>query len=352
MAPELPHGSSSQSAYPLGSEELYPPHHFTHPPQIHAQTSNEASYDSAVSYNEAPYHPPVYFAPQATRANSDRKQPGSAAQARPAINTPLPTYGTNSHFSPPRAQLPPTPHSHTPPGYITINSFDGPQHLEEAPHHPPPGISGGHLGVGPHVQLSPPVSPTIGPRPQPLDVESPRNSGQRRDSGRFSEHSPTSPSTSFLNLSVPNTRSTTLDDSSTDNSHAPKESAVAKTSFPRGRTQPQVQPVDWSRFSRHWRREKPRAPQLVHGQSVTSPGSNPPILSSLGEGQRMDIDTFCTIYSLPETIPELFRAHAITATHAFSHLTETNLAQMGFKIGEIIDLKEAIKTWASSRESL
>jgi len=65
----------------------------------------------------------------------------------------------------------------------------------------------------------------------------------------------------------------------------------------------------------------------------------------------MNIDVFCNTYSLPDTILQLFRVEEISGTHAFSHLTETDLTKMGFKMGQIIDLKEAIKTWASSRES-
>jgi len=119
MASEPPHGPSSQSAYPSSPyEEPYSPHQFTQPSYFsHIQTSNEAP---AVSYNEAPSQPRVYPTPQATRANSDRNPPGSAAQARPAINTPstfspLPTYGTNSHPSPSPTQRSPTSHSYPPP---------------------------------------------------------------------------------------------------------------------------------------------------------------------------------------------------------------------------------------------
>ena len=75
------------------------------------------------------------------------------------------------------------------------------------------------------------------------------------------------------------------------------------------------------------------------------------IPSTLSEGPRMDIDTFCVVYLLPDTILQHFRDNAITGTHAFSHITETDLAGMGFKIGEVIDLKEAVKMWASLKGS-
>lgn len=75
------------------------------------------------------------------------------------------------------------------------------------------------------------------------------------------------------------------------------------------------------------------------------------IPSTLSEGPRMDIDTFCIVYLLPDAILHHFRDNAITGTHAFSHIAETDLVGMGFKIGEVIDLKEAVKMWASSKES-
>ena len=75
------------------------------------------------------------------------------------------------------------------------------------------------------------------------------------------------------------------------------------------------------------------------------------IPSTLSEGPRMDIDTFCIIYLLPDAILHHFRDNAITVTHAFSHIAKIDLVGMGFKIGEVIDLKEAVKMWASSKES-
>ena len=75
------------------------------------------------------------------------------------------------------------------------------------------------------------------------------------------------------------------------------------------------------------------------------------IPSTLSEGLRMDIDTFCIVYLLPDTILHHFHDNAIMGTYAFSHIAETDLVGMGFKIGEVIDLKEAIKMWASSKES-
>jgi len=72
---------------------------------------------------------------------------------------------------------------------------------------------------------------------------------------------------------------------------------------------------------------------------------------TLNEGPQMDIDTFCAVYELPNAVLRYFCENTITGTHAFSHIMDTDLTGMGFKIGEVIDLKEAVKTWASSKES-
>ncbi|KAF8799436.1 hypothetical protein BYT27DRAFT_7263956 [Phlegmacium glaucopus] len=75
------------------------------------------------------------------------------------------------------------------------------------------------------------------------------------------------------------------------------------------------------------------------------------IPSTLSKGPRMDIDTFCVVYLLPDTILQHFCNNAITGTHVFSHITKIDLAGMGFKIGEVIDLKEAVEMWELSKES-
>jgi hypothetical protein len=65
----------------------------------------------------------------------------------------------------------------------------------------------------------------------------------------------------------------------------------------------------------------------------------------------MDIDMFCAVYELPDAVLRYFHENKITGTHVFSHIMDTDLTRMGFKIREVIDLKEAVKMWASSKES-
>jgi len=64
-------------------------------------------------------------------------------------------------------------------------------------------------------------------------------------------------------------------------------------------------------------------------------------------GQRMDLSAFCAIYELPDGVYQRLSDNAITGTHAFPHITPAILVTMGFKIGEVIDLKEAVKAWCT-----
>ena len=54
---------------------------------------------------------------------------------------------------------------------------------------------------------------------------------------------------------------------------------------------------------------------------------------------EMDIEWFCLIYNLPFSIQTHFHESAITGKHAFAEINSTDLKEMGFKLGEIIDLK-------------
>jgi hypothetical protein len=72
------------------------------------------------------------------------------------------------------------------------------------------------------------------------------------------------------------------------------------------------------------------------------------LLPNHSEGPKMDIETFCTVYSLSEELLSRFREHRISGTHAFAHIGTKELKEMDFKIGEIIDIKEAVKEWSRS----
>jgi hypothetical protein len=72
----------------------------------------------------------------------------------------------------------------------------------------------------------------------------------------------------------------------------------------------------------------------------------PLILPHLQPGVKLDIDTFCLVHGLSNNILEKFRKHAYTGTQAFRYLDIQELKELGFKPGEIVDLKEAILEWA------
>ena len=67
------------------------------------------------------------------------------------------------------------------------------------------------------------------------------------------------------------------------------------------------------------------------------------------EGSKINLVTFCEIYNLADSIKQRLEENAITGSHAFAHMSTTDLQAMGFKLGEVIDLKEAIKEWVQER---
>lgn len=80
-----------------------------------------------------------------------------------------------------------------------------------------------------------------------------------------------------------------------------------------------------------------------------APQSNGLIPVTHFAGIRLDIEEFVEFYQLPSSFLRLFAENAITGTHAFSHITTDDLKAMGFKFGEIIDLKEAIMLWGNEK---
>ena len=87
--------------------------------------------------------------------------------------------------------------------------------------------------------------------------------------------------------------------------------------------------------------------------AVAPPATVAPVFTNLlpanyTEGSKIDLATFCVIYTVAESIKQWLEANRITGSHAFSQLSDGDLRAMGFMIGEIIDLKEAIKEWAQA----
>ena len=90
------------------------------------------------------------------------------------------------------------------------------------------------------------------------------------------------------------------------------------------------------------------------GSTGDPPAAVPPQSNSLipithVAGTRLDIQAFVEFYQLPSSFLGLFTDNVITGTHAFSHITTDDLKAMGFKFGEIINLKEAIMLWGNKK---
>jgi len=78
--------------------------------------------------------------------------------------------------------------------------------------------------------------------------------------------------------------------------------------------------------------------------TITAPGISTSLIpANYVEGSKIDLPTFCKIYTLADSIKERLQENAITGSHAFSHMSTTDLQTMGLKLGEVINLKEAIK---------
>ncbi|KAG6894151.1 hypothetical protein C0992_007313 [Termitomyces sp. T32_za158] len=70
--------------------------------------------------------------------------------------------------------------------------------------------------------------------------------------------------------------------------------------------------------------------------------------SHLVPGPKLDISTFCHSYDLSDNILKKLKNHAYTGTQAFRHIDVSELKDMGFLPGEIVDLKEAVIEWAGN----
>lgn len=93
----------------------------------------------------------------------------------------------------------------------------------------------------------------------------------------------------------------------------------------------------------------PTFPAAVPQAQVFAPAADSPLLpANLSQGPKMDIESFCSIYSLSDDLLSRFREHRVSGTHAFAHISIKELKEMDFKIGEIIDVKEAVTEWCRS----
>lgn len=87
----------------------------------------------------------------------------------------------------------------------------------------------------------------------------------------------------------------------------------------------------------------PAAP--VHDQTVIHHSSLLP--PNLRPGARTDLAAFCARYELSDNILALLAEAKYTGTHAFRHIQVKDLQEIGFRPGEIADLKDAVLLWVN-----
>lgn len=57
------------------------------------------------------------------------------------------------------------------------------------------------------------------------------------------------------------------------------------------------------------------------------------------------MEQFCSIFTLSEDIFRQLDAKNNAGTQAFAHMESSELRELGFMPGEIVDLKEAVLEW-------
>ncbi|KAJ7265185.1 hypothetical protein C8J57DRAFT_1069506 [Mycena rebaudengoi] len=89
-----------------------------------------------------------------------------------------------------------------------------------------------------------------------------------------------------------------------------------------------------------------RPPTATAAPDNSTPTLIPP--SKLA-GPNMTIQAFCATYHLDDEIRDLFLQHRFKSTDAFAYTELSELKGMGFKVGEIAELKAAINSWVVIR---
>ncbi|PPR08156.1 hypothetical protein CVT24_012146 [Panaeolus cyanescens] len=82
------------------------------------------------------------------------------------------------------------------------------------------------------------------------------------------------------------------------------------------------------------------------GQAQAQAGDAEPLIPpTFQPGFKMDMSTFTAAYKVPDSIVARLEKHRLTGTHAFAEMNTQHLENMEFLLGEVIDLKQAIKQW-------
>ena len=67
-------------------------------------------------------------------------------------------------------------------------------------------------------------------------------------------------------------------------------------------------------------------------------------------GPQMSMEQFCSIFTLSQDIFRRLDDNKYSGTQAFAHMEASELWEFGFKLGEIVDLKEAVLEWVLSKK--
>jgi len=86
-----------------------------------------------------------------------------------------------------------------------------------------------------------------------------------------------------------------------------------------------------------------------HRLLLSAPQTTGLIPSTHGPGSWISMEQFCSIFALSEDIFHQLDTNKYSGTQAFVHMESNELRELGFKPGEIVDLKEAVLEWASSK---
>ena len=66
-------------------------------------------------------------------------------------------------------------------------------------------------------------------------------------------------------------------------------------------------------------------------------------------GPTYTVDDFCHLYELDDKICTRLKDNGYARTHTFKYIETSELKTMGFKLGEIAELKEAVHMWAAEQ---
>jgi hypothetical protein len=92
-------------------------------------------------------------------------------------------------------------------------------------------------------------------------------------------------------------------------------------------------------FGAHLYQPAPPLPAVPGRSPLLSPNYNP--------GPRLSINDFCSTYSLGNDICMRLTENGFSSSLALRRVTVDDLKEMGFKMGEVAEIEEAVEAWAA-----